>query len=85
MLKYFDTPVDEISAEILNEKGVRLFVKREDRNHPFVSGNKWWKLKYNFEEAKTLGLVNHVVPAEELLAKAKEILNKIAQKSPLAR
>lgn len=36
------------------------------------------------DEAKTLGLVNHVVPQEELLSKAKEILNKIAQKSPLA-
>jgi enoyl-CoA hydratase len=36
------------------------------------------------EEAKQLGLVNHVVAPEELIAKAKEILNKIAQKSPLA-
>ena len=27
-------------------------IKREDMNHPFVSGNKWWKLKYNLEEAK---------------------------------
>lgn len=26
-------------------------VKREDLNHEFVSGNKWWKLKYNLEEA----------------------------------
>lgn len=36
------------------------------------------------DEAKTLGLVNHVVPAEELLAKAKEILAKIQSKPPLA-
>lgn len=35
-------------------------------------------------EAKTLGLVNHVVPAEELLNKAKEILKKIHKKAPLA-
>lgn len=26
-------------------------IKREDLNHPEVSGNKWWKLKYNLEEA----------------------------------
>lgn len=26
-------------------------VRREDLNHPLVSGNKWWKLKYNLEEA----------------------------------
>ncbi|MBK5279988.1 MAG: 1-aminocyclopropane-1-carboxylate deaminase/D-cysteine desulfhydrase [Bacteroidia bacterium] len=33
---------------------VRVLVKREDLNHPFISGNKWWKLKYNLEEAKAL-------------------------------
>jgi enoyl-CoA hydratase len=36
------------------------------------------------DEAKTLGLVNHVVPMEELLTKAKEILQKIHTKAPLA-
>lgn len=35
--------------------GVQLFVKREDLIHPFISGNKFRKLKYNLEEAKTLG------------------------------
>ncbi|GAA4462911.1 enoyl-CoA hydratase-related protein [Nemorincola caseinilytica] len=36
------------------------------------------------EEAKALGLVNHVVASEDLLTKAKEILAKIAAKPPLA-
>lgn len=36
------------------------------------------------DEAKTLGLVNHVVSAEELLPKAYEILGKIGTKAPLA-
>jgi enoyl-CoA hydratase len=36
------------------------------------------------EEAKTLGLVNHVVPAEELLTKTREILQKIQTKAPVA-
>ncbi|MGZ5243591.1 MAG: enoyl-CoA hydratase/isomerase family protein [Bacteroidia bacterium] len=36
------------------------------------------------EEAKTLGLVNHVVAPEELITKAKDILQKISKKSPLA-
>ncbi len=36
-------------------KGVELFVKREDRIHPFVSGNKYRKLKYNLIEAKNKG------------------------------
>lgn len=38
------------------EKGVELFVKREDEVHPFVSGNKYRKLKYNIIEAKKEGL-----------------------------
>lgn len=36
------------------------------------------------DEAKTLGLVNHVFPAEELLSKTKEIMQKIQTKAPLA-
>lgn len=34
--------------------------------------------------AEKIGLVNYVVPAEELLAKAEEILSKIKQRAPLA-
>lgn len=36
------------------------------------------------DEAKALGLVNHVCTPEELLPKAKEILQKIQAKAPLA-
>ncbi len=36
------------------------------------------------EEAKTLGLVNHVVSQEELMPKCTEILEKIMAKAPLA-
>jgi enoyl-CoA hydratase len=36
------------------------------------------------EEAKSLGLVNHVVAPEELITKAKEILTKIQTKAPVA-
>jgi len=46
----------EISLPILDEKEVRLFIKRIDKVHPFVSGNKWFKLKYNLLEAEKLGL-----------------------------
>jgi len=35
-------------------------------------------------EAQALGLVNHVVPQAELLGKAKEILQKIQTKAPIA-
>ena len=33
---------------------MELFIKREDLIHPYVSGNKFRKLKYNLEEAKKL-------------------------------
>jgi enoyl-CoA hydratase len=36
------------------------------------------------EDAKAFGLVNHVVPAEDLLTKAKDILQKIHSKAPVA-
>ena len=36
------------------------------------------------DEAKALGLVNHVLPLAELLPKTKEILQKIQSKAPLA-
>jgi 1-aminocyclopropane-1-carboxylate deaminase len=52
MLKYFDTPIVEIQSKEADSAGVRILVKREDLNHPIVSGNKWWKLKYNLEEAE---------------------------------
>lgn len=37
---------------VLSLNGVSLHIKREDLIHPFVSGNKFRKLKYNLLEAK---------------------------------
>ena len=55
MLSYSKPPIQEILADWLEKAEVRLLVRREDLNHPFVSGNKWWKLKYNLEAARRLG------------------------------
>ena len=44
----------QVFLPILEEKNIELFIKREDLIHPFVSGNKFRKLKYNLEEAKKL-------------------------------
>lgn len=42
-----------ITQEILlKNTSVKLFIRREDLIHPFVSGNKFRKLKYNLLEAK---------------------------------
>jgi len=43
---------EQISLPLLNDKQVRVFIKRLDKTHKYISGNKWYKLKYNFLEAK---------------------------------
>ncbi len=49
-------PEDSIIQRVNHpNKNVELFIKREDRIHPFVSGNKYRKLKYNLIEAKKQG------------------------------
>lgn len=47
---------DKISLSILEQKKIRLFIKRIDEVHPNVSGNKLYKLKYNLLEANCQGL-----------------------------
>ena len=44
-----------IFIESLEKSGIILDIKREDEIHPFISGNKYRKLKYNLTEAKTWG------------------------------
>jgi 1-aminocyclopropane-1-carboxylate deaminase/D-cysteine desulfhydrase-like pyridoxal-dependent ACC family enzyme len=46
------TPLQALSHELLREKDISLFLKRDDLTHPDVQGNKWRKLKYNLEFAK---------------------------------
>lgn len=49
-------PEDSVIQQItLPKKNVELFIKREDKIHPFVSGNKYRKLKYNLLKAKKQG------------------------------
>nr|WP_299170240.1 pyridoxal-phosphate dependent enzyme [uncultured Allomuricauda sp.] len=45
----------KIDLPILEEKGVTLYLKREDIIHPSISGNKYRKLKYNLLEAQKMG------------------------------
>lgn len=44
-LQIFDHPV-------FNAADIQVSVLREDLNHPFVTGNKWWKLRDNLSAAK---------------------------------
>ena len=47
--------IKEISHPVFNVKDVRLFIKRIDKLHPLVSGNKFFKLKYNILECERKG------------------------------
>lgn len=49
---YNATPIQELFNEVIEKAGIRVLIKREDLNHEIVSGNKWWKLKYNLEQAQ---------------------------------
>ncbi len=49
MLQLNKSFLQEVTDSLLSDKEVRLFVKRDDLIHPYVSGNKWRKLKYNIE------------------------------------
>jgi len=42
----------QVVLKELNEFGISLYVKREDQIHPFISGNKYRKLKYNILQAE---------------------------------
>lgn len=54
VLSYHQPILQHIQHPVFQEAGVRALVWREDLNHPQISGNKWWKLKYNILEAQRL-------------------------------
>jgi len=50
----FQPPLQKITNQITDKLGINLYMLRTDLNHPLISGNKLYKLKYNIEEAKKL-------------------------------
>jgi 1-aminocyclopropane-1-carboxylate deaminase len=42
--------LQSLHDSLFKEKKLNVFVLRDDLIHPFISGNKWRKLKYNIEE-----------------------------------
>lgn len=72
--------LDELKSNLLESKGIRLFVKRDDKIHSDISGNKWRKLKYNLlqcQHQKNDGILtfggafsNHLVATAAACAQA---------------
>jgi len=44
-----------VELNLLAGSSLSIFILREDQNHALVSGNKWWKLKYNMAAAAAAG------------------------------
>lgn len=44
--------IDQLFFSEIDDKGVEVYLLREDLIHPEISGNKWRKLAYNVEQAK---------------------------------
>lgn len=44
------SPIERITHKVPD--GVELYIKRDDMIHPFISGNKWRKLKYILQKAE---------------------------------
>lgn len=49
------SPVHQIHDPLFDEKGLEVFIKRDDLIHPLISGNKWRKLKYVLKQAEAEG------------------------------
>jgi len=50
-LKTKNSTVQQIRFSEIDKYDISLSIKREDQLHPFISGNKYRKLKYNLAEA----------------------------------
>jgi len=48
----FLSPVQQIKNKLFDERGLTVFIKRDDLIHPVISGNKWRKLKYILKQAR---------------------------------
>ena len=47
------SPVHQIKNKLFDDKGLEVFIKRDDLIHPVISGNKWRKLKYLLLKAQS--------------------------------
>lgn len=48
----FHSPEQHITHPLYVSKNISVWFKRDDMIHPFISGNKWRKLKYNLKKAQ---------------------------------
>ncbi|MGV3762768.1 1-aminocyclopropane-1-carboxylate deaminase/D-cysteine desulfhydrase [Parapedobacter sp.] len=49
------SPIETLDFTLFDEKSITVDIKRDDKIHPFISGNKWRKLKYVLQSASHAG------------------------------
>lgn len=49
-----ESPIQQLVLPVFAKHGIEVSIKRDDLIHPFISGNKWRKLKYVLQEARDL-------------------------------
>ena len=54
-LRFDNLQIENQPVQLPLPDGIQLTIKREDKNHPLVSGNKLRKLKYNIQQALVEG------------------------------
>lgn len=54
-MKKQEVPIIQVNDPLLADANVKLYIQREDVLHPTLSGNKWYKLKYNIQQAQVEG------------------------------
>ena len=42
---------EQITSKLLSKNDIKLYIKRIDLIDKYISGNKWYKLKYNIKSA----------------------------------
>lgn len=47
------SPIEQLILPAFEKDGLQVWIKRDDLIHPHIMGNKWRKLKYNIQKAKS--------------------------------
>jgi len=50
------TPLQPLYHSLFDYYQLQVWIKRDDMNHPVIQGNKWHKLRFNLQYAKSQGM-----------------------------
>jgi 1-aminocyclopropane-1-carboxylate deaminase len=77
------TPLQRLQGEVWNQRGIQVFMKREDERDDLLGGNKWCKLLGHLEQAAADG-VQHLLSVGGLWSNHLHALAHAGQRYGLA-